>query len=96
MPPRHKNVLAAILVSATALSPLAASAETITGALAKAYQYNSQLNSARAGVRVTDEGVAIAKSGYRPTVNGSGSIDYSSTRIQGATQNLTTGSFGIQ
>ena len=43
-----------------------ASAETIGGALAKAYSYNSELNSARAGVRVTDENVAIAKSGYAP------------------------------
>ncbi|RWF24670.1 MAG: hypothetical protein EOS64_07075, partial [Mesorhizobium sp.] len=48
VPSVRKTVLAAMLVSATALSPLAASAETITGALAKAYQYNSQLNSARA------------------------------------------------
>ncbi|MDG4874434.1 TolC family outer membrane protein [Mesorhizobium sp. WSM4935] len=96
MPPLRKSVLVAILVSATALSPLAASAETITGALAKAYQYNSQLNAARAGVRVTDEGVAIAKSGWRPTVTGSGSIDYTSTHGQGITRNITTGSFGVQ
>jgi len=96
VPPLRKSVLLAILVSATALSPLAASAETITGALAKAYQYNSQLNAARAGVRVTDEGVAIAKSGWRPTVTGSSSIDYTSTHAQGATQNITTGSFGVQ
>ncbi|BCM20120.1 TolC family outer membrane protein [Mesorhizobium sp. J8] len=96
MPPLRKSVLIAILVSATALSPLAASAETITGALAKAYQYNSQLNAARAGVRVTDEGVAIAKSGWRPTVTGSGSIDYTSTHGQGITRNITTGSFGVQ
>ncbi|CDX52680.1 Outer membrane efflux protein BepC [Mesorhizobium plurifarium] len=96
MPPLRKSVLVAILVSATALSPLAASAETITGALAKAYQYNSQLNAARAGVRVTDEGVAIAKSGWRPTVTGSSSIDYTSTHGQGITRNITTGSFGVQ
>ncbi|MBZ9760256.1 TolC family outer membrane protein [Mesorhizobium sp. CA8] len=96
MPSLRKSILITILVSATALSPLAASAETITGALAKAYQYNSQLNAARAGVRVTDEGVAIAKSGWRPTVTGSGSIDYTSTHAQGATQNITTGSFGVQ
>ncbi|CDX25745.1 Outer membrane efflux protein BepC [Mesorhizobium plurifarium] len=96
MPPLRKSVLVAVLVSATALSPLAASAETITGALAKAYQYNSQLNAARAGVRVTDEGVAIAKSGWRPTVTGSSSIDYTSTHGQGITRNITTGSFGVQ
>jgi outer membrane protein len=95
----NKIVLAAVLMSATALSPITASAETILGAMAKAYQNNSQLNSARAGVRVTDEGVAIAKSGYRPTVAGSASIDYSTTRNttqnNGSTQ-LTTGSFGVQ
>ncbi|RWA75642.1 transporter [Mesorhizobium sp. M1C.F.Ca.ET.193.01.1.1] len=96
MPPVRKTILAATLISATALSPLAASAETITGALAKAYQYNSQLNSARAGVRVTDEGVAIAKSGWRPTVTGSGSIDYTNTHGQGISRRITTGSFGIQ
>jgi outer membrane protein len=96
VPSVRKKILAAILVSATALSPLAASAETITGALAKAYQNNSQLNAARAGVRVTDEGVAIAKSGWRPTVTGSSSIDYTNTHAQGQTRRLTTGSFGIQ
>jgi outer membrane protein len=74
-------------------------AETITGALAKAYQHNSELNAARAGVRVTDEGVAIAKSGYRPTIVGQASADYTSTRMVSpgnATTNLTTGSFGVQ
>jgi outer membrane protein len=98
-----KRLFAALLLSASMLSPLPASAETIFGALSKAYQNNSQLNSARAGVRVTDEGVAIAKSGYRPTVAGSASIDYSSTRgpsslLGGAnsTTNLTTGNFGVQ
>lgn len=98
MPSVRKTVLAAILVSATALSPLAASAETITGALAKAYQNNSTLNSARAGVRVTDEGVAVAKSGWRPTINGSASIDYSSSHLNGTNQSvrLTTGNFGVQ
>lgn len=92
----RKSVFAVALVSATALSPLSASAETILGALAKAYQNNSQLNSARAGVRVTDENVAIAKSGWRPTINGSASIDYSTTRRNSSTSHLTTGSFGVE
>ena len=91
-----RNVFAAVLISATALVPVTASAETILGALSKAYQNNSQLNSARAGVRVTDEGVAIAKSGYRPTVNGSASIDYSSSSRRNASTQLTTGGFGVQ
>ncbi|RJT28112.1 transporter [Mesorhizobium waimense] len=98
MPSVRKTVLAAILVSATALSPLSASAESITGALAKAYQNNSQLNSSRAGVRVTDEGVAIAKSGWRPTIAGSAEIDYSSSHLNGTNQSvrLTTGNFGVE
>src|SRR5690606_1491761 len=91
-----KRFLAAVLLSATMLSPVPAAADTILGALAKAYQYNSQLNSARAGVRVTDEGVAIAKSGYRPTIMGSASIDYSNThRGIGSTQS-TTANFGVR
>lgn len=104
MPSVRKLLFTAVLVSATALSPLAASAETILGALSKAYQNNSSLNSSRAGVRVTDEGVAIAKSGWRPTITGSGSIDYSSSHLNARGNapglnrsiRLTTGNFGVE
>ena len=77
-----------------ALGPVsyASATETISGALAKAYQNNATLNAARAGVRVTNEGVPLAKSGWRPTIVGSGSI---SAATQNGTQ-ITTGSFGIQ
>ncbi len=87
-----KNFIAAVFLSATALSSTTASAETILGALAKAYQYNSTLNSARAGVRVTDENVPIAKSGWRPIITGTASGDYTSS----SSTRLTTGSFGIE
>ncbi len=89
------RIFAAVLVSATALSSATASAETIFGALAKAYQFNSTLNSARAGVRVTDENVPIAKSGQRPVIAGSGSINYTSSNGP-ASSRLTTGSFGVE
>jgi outer membrane protein len=92
VPFEHRSIFTAVIVSATALSPLTVSAESLTGALTKAYQLNSTLNSARAGVRVTDESVAIAKSGYRPTITGTSSIDYIS---QSGTK-LTTGSFGVE
>ncbi len=77
-------------------APLAV-AENIKGALAKAYENNSSLNSARAGVRVTDEGVAIAKSGYRPTITGDANASYSSTNSTAfaSSNRLTTGGFGI-
>jgi len=82
-------------MSATALVTAPSSAETISGALAKAYQLNSNFNSQRAGVRVTDENVAIAKSGYRPTINGGADISYTSrSGVAGA--RLTTGQFGVQ
>ena len=54
---------------------------------------NSTLNYSRAGARVTDENVPIAKSGWRPTISGAGSIDYTSTK---ESNRLTTGSFGVQ
>ncbi|WP_421912671.1 TolC family outer membrane protein [Mesorhizobium sp.] len=96
MPSVRKSLFTAVLFSATALSPLTASAETILGALAKAYQNNSTLNAARAGVRVTDEGVPLAKSGWRPTINGSSSIDYTKTNYPGGYLKATTANFGIQ
>ena len=64
-----KNSFACILaVSAFALAPQPVFAETLYQALAKAYENNPDLNAARAGLRATDEGVALAKSGYRPVI----------------------------
>jgi outer membrane protein len=58
---------AAALAAGPAGSPVRA--ETLESALAKAYRGNPSLNASRAGVRATDETVAIAQSGYRPTVS---------------------------
>ena len=95
-----KNILVAALFAATALSSTPASAETLFGALSKAYQLNSTLNSSRAGVRVTDENVPIAKSGFRPTIAAIGSIDYTSAEgnlgSRVGSRRLTAGSFGVQ
>ncbi|MCB1445761.1 MAG: TolC family outer membrane protein [Rhizobiaceae bacterium] len=51
------------------LAPMPAVADTIFDAMAKAYENNPDLNAARAGLRATDEGVTIAKAGWRPQVN---------------------------
>ncbi|WP_091138314.1 TolC family outer membrane protein [Microvirga guangxiensis] len=51
-----------------------ASAETLESALAKAYGNNPNLNAQRANVRATDENVAQAKSGYRPTITGTADV----------------------
>ncbi len=53
-----------------------ASAETLRDALAAAYKYNPRIDAERARLRATDEEVARAHSGYRPTVTGSADIGY--------------------
>ncbi|MEZ5781615.1 MAG: TolC family outer membrane protein [Rhizobiaceae bacterium] len=88
----RRALLAAVVLSSTALTSVSASAETLLGALAKAYTNNSELNAARAGLRATDEDVAIAKSGYRPVIAGTGS--YSAAKQNGL--EIQTGSFGIE
>jgi outer membrane protein len=51
-----------------------AAAQTLEQALTQAYQNNPQLNSQRAIVRQTDEGVPQALAGYRPTISGNVSV----------------------
>ncbi len=53
-----------------------AHAESLREALAAAYLYNPTLKSARAQLRATDEGVARAKSGFRPTITGEADHTY--------------------
>lgn len=55
-------------------TPIAGLAENIQSAMAAAYQNNPTLNAQRAATRVADEAVAIAKSGWRPTVSASGDV----------------------
>jgi outer membrane protein len=57
-----------------------AAAETLTEALARVYQNNPQLNSARAQLRATDETVPQALSGYRPTLAVGASVGYNPVR----------------
>ena len=52
-----------------ALVAPAAEAETIGGALAKAYLSNPDINQQRAAVRVSDENIPKANAGYLPTVS---------------------------
>ncbi|MEN0000988.1 MAG: TolC family outer membrane protein [Pseudomonadota bacterium] len=93
-----RRILAVVLatVTATTLAHPAFAADTIYGALAKAYENNSSLNSARAGVRVANEGVPLAKSGYRPRVTGTAGIVNSSNTAQFGGRGVNTVSFGIE
>lgn len=67
-----------------------ASAETLEGALARAYYANPALNAQRANVRVTDENVPRAKAGYRPRINGTADIGL--TNSQGSAGGLRSNS----
>jgi outer membrane protein len=77
----RKALLAACVAPFAFGLPQSANAESVLGAMAKAYQNNPDLNAARAGLRATDEGVPIAKAGMRPTI--SAEVDLSATRIDG-------------
>jgi outer membrane protein len=68
-------------LAAAWLAPVAALADTIEGALTRAYQTNPQLNAQRASVRSTDEQVPQALSGYRPTVAVTASGGYQYTDV---------------
>src|SRR5215218_10239735 len=69
---------AAVLLMAC-VGPLPVMADTIDGALVRAYQNNPQLNAQRAQVRSTDENVPQALSGYRPKVSLTASAGYQYT-----------------
>jgi outer membrane protein len=87
----------AAAASIAAASPVWA--ETLESALARAYAGNPQLNAGRAGVRATDENVAIAQSGYRPNVAVQASIgtSYTEGNLSGVNlrQTLVPGQAGL-
>jgi TolC family type I secretion outer membrane protein len=64
--------LVSAVIPVSLLFSVPASSQTLVDALSKAYAGNPALLSARARVRVTDEEVADAASGWRPTVT----LDY--------------------
>ena len=77
------------------LACVPASAETIHSALASAYNNNPTLNAQRAATRAADEGIAIAKSGYRPIITGDANIGLRQTSTRGVTTDLAPGGFGV-
>lgn len=68
-------------VSAVAMTG-SASAETLQDALVSTYDSNPQLLAERARLRATDENVAQAVSGWRPTVTVSGSAGWSHSETE--------------
>jgi outer membrane protein len=70
------SLLRAALLAGAGLAIAAGTgrAETVGGALIKAYLTSPDINAQRAAVRVADEGVPKANAGYLPTVEANGSI----------------------
>jgi outer membrane protein len=74
---RSWRALRAVLLATAAMVAAGAGAgrsETISGALIKAYLTNPDINSQRATVRQTDEGVPQANAGYLPKVSVFGNV----------------------
>ncbi|HVH77235.1 MAG TPA: TolC family outer membrane protein [Stellaceae bacterium] len=73
---RHRTLAAASLGILFAIGAYPAAAETLTQALAYAYQTNPQLLAQRALLRATDEQVPQALSNWRPTVTFTGNVGF--------------------
>jgi outer membrane protein len=67
-----RRIAVAAALATTSLGAGTLRAETIGGALVKAYFANPDINQQRAAVRASDENVPKATSGYRPTVTAQG------------------------
>lgn len=79
---KQNVILSCVLI----LIACVAKADTLEQALEKAYKYNPALKAAQAEAQAVDESVALAKSGYRPTlsVNGGYSDKKINTNAPGA------------
>lgn len=91
------GLLASVFVATGIAS---ASAETLQGALTRAYGNNPTLYAQRASVRATDENVARAKAGYRPRITGTADagLRYTESSRSGVptfSQNTTPYGFGL-
>lgn len=86
---RIKGALVSVFVLALALATGPVHAETLRDALASAYLFNPTLKAARAQLRSTDEEVAIAKSGFRPTITGN--LDASYTDVNTSPASVAEG-----
>jgi outer membrane protein len=99
---RVASIAAAVLLPACLLGGAPASAQTLTEALAYAYNNNPQLLAQRAALRAADEGVPQALSGWKPTVNFTGAAGFTRggfTQTKGAAtqfSSFTTRSLDLQ
>jgi outer membrane protein len=90
-----RRILRAALLAGVGLTigASAGRAETIGGALVKAYLTNPDINTQRAAVRVADENVPKANAGYLPTVEATGDISIARSRANEIIPNDTETGF---
>jgi outer membrane protein len=81
----RRGVAAAVLIAAGLCGGGFARAESLNDAMSMAYTDNPTLRAARAELRGVDEGVAQAKSGWRPNVevNGGAGVQYTDSDAPG-------------
>ena len=79
---RMRGALVSITAMVVSAAFGSAHAESLRDALAYAYLYNPTLKAARAQLRATDEQVAQAKSGFRPTITGDIQHSYQDVQTQ--------------
>ena len=69
-------------VAVVVSQPSVSLATTLDEALAATYEYNPRIDAERARLRATDEEVAKAMSGYRPTITGDADVSYRYTNTR--------------
>ncbi len=79
---RRRVWLASAAIALVAMAP-GVKAETLGGALAKAYFGNPDINQQRAAVRVSDENIPKANAGFLPTVSAEGDVGESNIQSSG-------------
>ena len=83
--------LVSVLALAIALTPAAGAsvrAESMSGALSKAYGFSPDLNQQRAATRAADEGVPRSTAAMRPTITGTASAGGQWTRVDNPAKKL--------
>ncbi len=79
---RLASAMAILMLCGTAYAdPAAQSSFSLQEALGLAYTTNPQLGAAQAGLRATDENVAIANSKWRPSISAMGTYSYQDIRV---------------
>ena len=90
----HAGLIVAALTIAVGLVPSGSQAETISGALARAYGGNPDLNQQRAATRATDEQVSRANAAFRPQITGVGSVGYNRDDLASGSSSALVGGGG--